>query len=124
MQRSLNVLGKTVFLGAMGLLAACGPVDVNDGPGGSDDAGSPDALQACLDYCHELEASNCAPGAGCADGFCEEQIQRAGPACEDEFGAAFACYTPFAGAQCGFEPPYSCVDEIRALEACTDLYSP
>ncbi|WP_437689235.1 hypothetical protein [Sorangium sp. So ce176] len=150
MQRFLNVLGRTLFLGAMGLLAACGSVDGDnggggsggagggDGPrgpgsggaggstdgggaGGSDDTGSPDALQACLDYCDEV--SQCDdPGASCADDFCEDQLQRAGAECEDEFGAAFACFLPLATVQCGFEPPDACRDEIDALEACTALH--
>ncbi|WP_437287886.1 hypothetical protein [Sorangium sp. So ce406] len=149
----MNFLAKTLFIGAMGLLAACSSADGNNGPGGaggagggggprgdgsggaggdggsgdaggaggSDDTGSSGALQACLDYCDEV--SNCAdPDASCADGFCEEQIQRAGAECEDELGAAFACFLPFATVQCGFEPPDACRDEIDALEACTELH--
>ncbi|XXX76778.1 hypothetical protein WMF30_54925 [Sorangium sp. So ce134] len=129
-----KVLVKTLSVGAMGLLAACGSVDVDKEPGGaggaggagSDDAGSGgavglDARQVCLDYCNARNASGCeAPEPDCA-GFCGDRLESAGAECEDEAGVIFACVLPFA-ATCPLEPPPSCQEEMDALDTCMETH--
>ncbi|WP_437506276.1 hypothetical protein [Sorangium sp. So ce1099] len=130
---------------AIGLLAACGPVDVEDGSGGSGGAGggggprdvgsggagasggaggageAPTGEQACLDFCHQLEVNDCGfPHEDCA-AFCSERFEVAGEPCGDALGALYACALPFAPS-CQDGAPHACDEEAEAVTACTELH--
>ncbi|MGK3998184.1 hypothetical protein [Sorangium sp. So ce1024] len=133
-----------MFIGAMGLLAACGSAAADDEPdgsggaggeggagtrgeggagaGGTDDAGGdPTGEQACLDFCHQLEVNDCGfPHDDCAE-FCSEQFERVGEPCGDALGALFACALPFAPS-CQDGAPDACDEETEAVDACRKLH--
>ncbi|WP_437927277.1 hypothetical protein WMF37_51055 [Sorangium sp. So ce291] len=122
MQASLNVLGKALLLGAMGLLAACGPDEANDEPdgaGGSDSG--PTAEQSCLGFCQQANANDCDPRAVDCVAFCQDQLGIAGAECKDLAGALFACMRPFA-ASCPNEPPPACERLDDEVESCMELH--
>ncbi|MGK3968380.1 hypothetical protein WMF01_48305 [Sorangium sp. So ce1667] len=125
MKASLNVLGKALLFGAMGLLAACGPDEADNEPdgaggsGGSDSA--PTAEQQCTDFCDRLNANDCdTPAADCA-ARCQDQLERFGAECEDVAGALFTCMLPFA-ASCPDEPPPACEGVQKEVESCIELH--
>ncbi|WP_437755665.1 hypothetical protein [Sorangium sp. So ce1389] len=125
MQTSLNTLGKALLLGAIGLLAACGPDETNDEPDGAGGSGgsdtAPTAEQRCLDFCHEINVNDCeTPAADCAP-RCQDQLERFGAECEDLAGALYTCMLPFA-ASCPDEPPSACEGVQKELESCIELH--
>ncbi|XYH97806.1 hypothetical protein ACMHYB_60320 [Sorangium sp. So ce1128] len=131
MQASLNVLGKALLIGAMGLLAACGPDEADnepDGSGGSDSSdgsggsgSAPTAEQQCVDFCDRLNANGCNARAVDCAARCQDQLERFGAECEDLAGALFACMLPFA-ASCQDEPPPACERLGEEVEACIELH--
>ncbi|WP_433932164.1 hypothetical protein AB3662_46905 [Sorangium cellulosum] len=128
------MIDKLLFVVAIGLLAACGSVDVEDRPGGSGGSGgsggaggaggageAPTGEQACLDFCHQVEVNDCGfPHEDCAS-FCSEQLERVGEACDDALGALYACALPFAPS-CQDGAPDACDEEAEAVTACSELH--
>jgi hypothetical protein len=126
----LNPLGKTLSIGAIGLLAACGSVTPNEEPSGSGGdggdgrspgAGDIDARQACLDYCHQLNVNGCNPTETDCAAFCEDRFESSGAECEDETGKVFACALPFA-ASCPRDVPPLCQNQMDGLDACVEMH--
>ncbi|AUX22454.1 uncharacterized protein SOCEGT47_029570 [Sorangium cellulosum] len=74
--------GKTLLVGAIGFLAGCGSGETDDGSAGE---------QACVDCCHQLKENDCRKAPEDCASFCRERFDKAGAACEDELGAAYAC---------------------------------
>ncbi|MGK3988752.1 hypothetical protein WME99_37250 [Sorangium sp. So ce136] len=128
MQASLNVLGRALLIGAIGLLAACGPDEADnepDGAGGSGGEGgsdsAPTAEQSCLDFCHQTNENGCDARAVDCAALCRDRLESAGAECEDQAGALFACMRPFA-ASCPDEPPPACERLGEELEECIELH--
>lgn len=78
-------------------------------------------MQACLDWCHKTETSNCMTQVGDCTDFCTLIYKDAGPECADELDAMFGCWLPLA-ATCSEEPPAACQAEVDAFEACQEAF--
>jgi len=113
------------LLAAAPLVGACGSDVTNNGQGGSGAGGAggtgggsaSDPMLVCMDFCHIGEVNNCSMTPSDCTTFCEDFLEEAGPECQDEAGALFACYIP-AIKDCPDEPPPECMDEAEAEQAC------
>ncbi|UQA61647.1 hypothetical protein [Polyangium aurulentum] len=125
--RMFSALSGMVLLGATILLAACGGGSTNNGAGGAGGTGGaggaggagPTGKQACYDYCHELDVNSCPNASDTCPADCDSLIDQYGTECEDEFGAAYACYLPFAST-CEVKPA-ACEDAWDTAKACAAM---
>jgi len=117
--RMFSALLGMVLLGAASLLSACEGDSTNNDSGGAG-GGGPTGMQACYDYCHELEVNSCPDASDTCTKECDGFITLYGTECENEVGAAYACLLPFTST-CADEQG-ACKDAWDTFETCAGMH--
>lgn len=94
--------------------------------GGGSNQGSTSSNQSalgkadCDNFCTQLNTNACSQAAECP-AECDKQFGLAGPICEDQLGALYACYSNHAET-CLASLPMECLDEAQAAKVCAAKY--